>query len=134
MKDYLYFLQLVFIVGLPAVMTTDQGTEFRNNLNQQLTEMFRIEHRLTTTYHPQANGLDERFKQTLVNSRAKFVQENCETWDENLGEVVYGYNTAVQESTKHTLFEAMFGRVAVYPACGQCCCCLQPRRDGCAVR
>ena len=35
--------------------------------------------------------------------------------DESLQEVVYAYNTAVQESTKHTPFEAMFGRVARLP-------------------
>ena len=36
-------------------------------------------------------------------------------WDDKLQEVVYAYNTAVQESTKHTPFEAMFGRVARLP-------------------
>lgn len=36
-------------------------------------------------------------------------------WDDKLQEVVYAYNTAVQESTKHTPFEAMFGRVACLP-------------------
>lgn len=102
-------------MGLPAVITTDQGSEFRNKLNQQLTERFGIKHRLTTAYHPQANGLDERYNQTLVNSLAKFAQDTRETWDENVGEVVYSYNTALQESTKHTPFESMFGRVAILP-------------------
>ena len=50
------------------MITTDQGTEFRNSLNTELMKVFRIDHRLTTAYHPQANGLDERFNQTLVNS------------------------------------------------------------------
>ena len=98
-------------MGLPSVITTDQGSEFRNKLNQQLTERFGIKHRLTTAYHPQANGLDERYNQTLVNSLAKFAQDTRETWDENVGEVVYSYNAALQESTKHTPFESMFGRV-----------------------
>ena len=51
----------------------------------------------------------------MVNSLSKFAQDNRETWDENLAEVVYSYNTAVQESTKHTPFECMFGRVAILP-------------------
>ena len=38
------------------------------------------------------------------------MHEHRETWDEFLGGAVYSYNTAVQESTKHTPFEAMFGR------------------------
>ena len=102
-------------MGLPAVITSDQGTEFNNALNRQLMRDFGIDHRLTTAYHPQANGLDERFNQTLVNALSKFAQENRYLWDTKLAEVVYAYNTAVQESTKHTPFEAMFGRMARLP-------------------
>ena len=102
-------------MGLPSVMTTDQGREFCNYVNKELMNVFGIQHRLTTAYHPQANGLDEGLNQTLVNSLAKFAQENRDTWDEKLPEVVYAYNTAVQESTKHTPFEAMFGRMARLP-------------------
>ncbi len=91
------------IMGIPVVMTTDQGKEFHNQVNTQLMKVFRNDHRLTTAYHPQANGLDERLNQTLVNSLSKFA------------EVVYSYNTAVQESSKHTPFEAMFGRVGRLP-------------------
>ena len=83
-------------MGLPSVMTTDQGKEFNNSLNTELMKSLNIEHRLTTPYHPQANGLVERFNQTIINSLAKFVQDNRETWDENLEAVVYSYNTAVQ--------------------------------------
>ena len=36
-------------------------------------------------------------------------------WDKNLLEVVYAYNTAVQDSSKFTPFEATFGRVARLP-------------------
>ena len=100
-------------MGLPAVMTTDQGTEFRNRVNKELMKVFAI-HRLTTAYHPQANGLDERINQTLVNSLAKFAQGNL-LCDEKLQGIIYAYNTAVQESTKHIPFEAMFGRVARLP-------------------
>lgn len=97
-------------MGLPSVITTDQGKEFHNAVNAELMDVLGIEHRMTTAYHPQANGLDERLNQTLVNSLSKFVQDDRDTWDARVLEVVYAYNTAVQESTKHTPFEAMFGR------------------------
>ena len=63
----------------------------------------------------QANGLDERYNQTLVNALSKFSHECRESWDEHLAEVVYSYNTAVQESTRHTPFEVMFGRKGNLP-------------------
>ena len=34
---------------------------------------------------------------------------------EKIGEVVFAYNTAVHESTKHTSFEVMFGWMAKLP-------------------
>ena len=83
-------------MGLPSVITTDQGKEFHNHLNSELMKVFGINHRLTTPYHPQANGLVERYNQTLCNALAKFAQEDRESWDKNLGAVVYGYNSAVQ--------------------------------------
>lgn len=46
------FVQLFFVVGLPSVLTTDQGSEFNNKVNKQLMAAFKINHRLTTAYHP----------------------------------------------------------------------------------
>lgn len=74
-----------------------------------------IDHRLTTAYYPQANGFDERFNQTLKNAIAKYSHDHSDEWDVKLGELVYAYNTSFQESTKHSPFEAMFGRVARLP-------------------
>lgn len=102
-------------MGLPSVIITDQGREFHNQFNAELMSVFGIKHRMTTPYHPQANGLDERYNQTLINSLAKYVQENRDQWDEKLSEVVYAYNTAIQESTKYSPFEVMFGRKAKLP-------------------
>jgi len=50
-----------------------------------------------------------------VNALSKFAQEKRESWDEQLVEVVYSYNTAVQESTRRSPFEVMFGRKANLP-------------------
>ena len=41
--------------GLPKVITSDQGSEFNNNLDKKLMKMMNTDHRLTTPYHPQVN-------------------------------------------------------------------------------
>ena len=39
--------------GIPRVITSDQGGEFHNDLDDRLMEMLGIQHRLSTPYHPQ---------------------------------------------------------------------------------
>ena len=55
-----------------------------------------ISHRLTSCYHLQANGLVERFNQTLIHSLNKVIAGDKESWDEHISEIVYAYNTAIQ--------------------------------------
>eukprot|EP00731_Ephydatia_muelleri_P007928 Em0004g266a len=40
-------------MGLPKLLTTDQGKEFRNNLDKQMTELLGVKRQFTTPYHPQ---------------------------------------------------------------------------------
>ena len=39
-------------MGLPKLLTTDQGKEFRNNLDKKMTELLGIKRQFTTPYHP----------------------------------------------------------------------------------
>ena len=41
------------MMGLPKLLTTDQGTEFKNALNTELMKSLRVKHHLITAYHPQ---------------------------------------------------------------------------------
>ncbi len=99
------------MMGLPSVLTTDQGKEFKNNLNKELMKNLRIKHHLITPYHPQvsctvflgcinffflkANGLDERFNQTLQRMLVKYLNtENRDTWDEFLDTCTFAYNNS----------------------------------------
>ena len=50
-----------------------------------------VEHHISAAYHPQTNGLDERFNQTLVNSLTKMVGEKKDEWDEYIDAVLFAY-------------------------------------------
>ena len=43
-------------MGIPRLITTDQGSEFNNKLNSELMKKLKIRHLLTTAYHPQVNN------------------------------------------------------------------------------
>lgn len=49
--------------GPPHRILSDQGREFCNNINKTLFESLGIKHSVTSAYHPQTNGLDERTNQ-----------------------------------------------------------------------
>ena len=45
--------------GSSDVIITDQGCEFCNAINNELMECTHCKHRITSSYHPQSNGLVE---------------------------------------------------------------------------
>ena len=57
---------LLFIVA-------PQSLEFINKVISNLCEKLHIDQRISSAYHPQTNGLDERFNQTLIRSLQKVV-------------------------------------------------------------
>ena len=44
-------------MGLPRVIVSDNGKEFDNQLNADITHLLGIQHRLITPYHPQVRLL-----------------------------------------------------------------------------
>ena len=52
--------------GWPEIVLSDRGREFVNEVSKTLFDLTDVEHRISSAYHPQTNGLDERTNQTLV--------------------------------------------------------------------
>jgi transposase InsO family protein len=48
-----------------AVITSDCGAQFTSSLWAALYNLLNIQHTQTTPYHPQSNGLVERFQRRL---------------------------------------------------------------------
>ena len=53
-------LKMIFRHGSPEEIVSDQGTEFCNQLIDLLEKQTGFKHKVTSAYHPQSNGLDER--------------------------------------------------------------------------
>ena len=70
---------------------TDQGREFVNSMNDKLCDLLDIKHKLTSPYHPQANGLDEHFNQTLKRAPEKLVNTRQNDWNVLLKHVFFAY-------------------------------------------
>ena len=68
-----FFQQIVCRFGMPAVIHSDQGREFENNLMQELCLLCGAHKTRTTPYHPASDGLVERFNRTLLMMLAMFA-------------------------------------------------------------
>ena len=68
-----------------------RSNTFSVKINQHLFDMTGAEHRISAPYHPQTNGLDERFNQTLVNCLTKLVGEQQDKWDEYIDVALFAY-------------------------------------------
>ncbi|GFS99718.1 transposon Ty3-I Gag-Pol polyprotein [Trichonephila clavipes] len=64
--------EIVLRHGAPRVIITDRGAVFRSRL-VSLVDLCNIDHRFTTAYHPQTNGLTERFNKTLADMLSMYV-------------------------------------------------------------
>ncbi len=64
---------------------------------------------ICSPYHPQTDGMVERFTRTLCNDLASYVSVDENDWDKHIAMACFRYNTTVKEATGMTPFKAMFG-------------------------
>ncbi|XP_041446986.1 uncharacterized protein LOC121403156 [Xenopus laevis] len=58
-------IKLFSHMGIPQTILTDQGSNFQSSLMRQINQLLGIQAVRTSPYHPQTDGLVERFNQTL---------------------------------------------------------------------
>ena len=101
--------------GCPQILVSDRGTHFLNKAIEEMTKLFQINHRKTTPYHLQKNGLTERVNQTLVRILRKTVTNSKRDWDNKLTATLWAYRTTYKVTTRMMPFAFMYGLEAVLP-------------------
>ncbi len=97
-------------VGIPKEILTDQGTAFMSRTIRELYELLGIKSIRTSVYHPQTDGLVERFNRTLKTMIRKFVHEDAKNWDKWLEPLLFAVREVPQASTEFSPFELLYGR------------------------
>lgn len=105
-------------VGIPREILTDQGANFTSNLLAEMYRLLHVKALRTTPYHPQTDGLVERFNQTLKEMLRKTADEEGKDWDRLLPYVLFAYREVPQESTGFSPFELLYGREVRGPLAG----------------
>lgn len=96
--------------GVPLILHSDQGRNFESSVMKEMCELLGIKKTHTTPYHPQSDGMIERFNRTLEAQLSKFVDYNQHDWDTHIPLLLLAYRSAVHESTRCTPAKMTFGR------------------------
>ena len=99
--------------GIPSTLTSDRGAQFTSSLWARVCSALGMNHILTTSYHPQSNGLVERFHRSLKSAlRSK---DNPTSWVSNLSLVLLGLRSVPKEDTGFSTSEAVYGAPLTLP-------------------
>ncbi|KAE8909760.1 hypothetical protein PF001_g4671 [Phytophthora fragariae] len=101
--------------GLPERLLSDRGSNFISELAKSFYETLGIKKLYGAAYHPQTQGLVERFNGTLIGMLRMFVSETQSDWDLYLPRVLFAYRTSYHEALGDSPFFSLYGRDPVLP-------------------
>ena len=99
--------------GVPHNITTDRGTQFTSSTWACMCKKLGIQHLMTTAYHPQSNGMVERFHRQLKQSLR--ARASGATWLSHLPWVLLGLRAAPKEESNVSSAEAVYGMTLMLP-------------------
>lgn len=102
----------VFLIyGFPKEILTDLGTEYCNQIFNEISSILKISHTNSTPYHPHTMGGIERSHRTLNEYLRSYITENNSEWDTYIKYFAFCYNSTPNTSfeCKYSPFELVFG-------------------------
>ena len=110
-------LLLIFTrIGIPRVVISDQATNMVAGLTKEMYKRLGVELRNSTPLHPQANGLVERFNQTLKNMIHHVVNsDRPREWHLRLPYLLWAYRELPNSTTGLSPYQLVYGRLGRGP-------------------
>lgn len=109
------FNDIVCRHGAPKVLVTDNGTNLTSDFINKVCENLQINHKLCTTYHPQANGLAEKANGTIKMMLSSLISDSQRDWDVWLPSVTFAYNSTPHSITGFSPFFLLHGDEPTLP-------------------
>ena len=107
--------EVVTRFGVPNSIHSDQGAQFESELFQEMCALLQINKTRSTPYHPQSDGMGERFNATLASMLTAYANDNHSNWDTSIPFVMMAYRCAEHETTDVSPNRLMLGREVSTP-------------------
>ena len=98
-----YINDMCKLYGLPRHITSDRGPQFASKFLKELNQKLNIKLRLSTSYHPQTDGLSERVVQTLKQYLRIYCHDRQHCWRAWLPLAECAYNATATTTYKLSL-------------------------------
>lgn len=100
--------------GCPNIITSDRGGQFESNVFTEMAKWLGTSHIRTTSYHPQSNGMVERFHRHLKQSL--IAKANSRHWNDDLQLILLSIRATPKADLKCSPAELVYGECLKLPA------------------
>ncbi|GJU32045.1 reverse transcriptase domain-containing protein [Tanacetum coccineum] len=110
------FLKKLFCrFEMPKALISDRGTHFCNKIMEKTMKRYGVNHRFSTSYHPQTSGQVENTNRALKGIFEKTVKDNLAISSSELDDALWAFRTAYKTPTGTTPYKLIYGKTCHLP-------------------
>jgi transposase InsO family protein len=108
-----YVTHVIARHGASSKLLSDQGRNFTSAFFRETCKILGVKQLFTTLYHPQANGILERFHRSLSKGLAHYVNACANNWGTLVPLYLMAYRNTPHGTGKYSPFYLLHGREMV---------------------